>query len=341
MTATVTTVVLLLANALFVGSEFAVIASRRTVLEPRAANSLQVRWALSAMNQLQLMTTGAQMGITVCALGLGAIAEPALARRIEPLFESAGLPSAMVHPAALVIALTFVVYLHTVLGEMVPKNIVLAGPERCVVWLGPMLLAFCIAIKPFLEALTTFTAWILRWFNIDARSSSRTVYTASEFAGMAAESRTEGLLDNDAHARMAAALSMSERTASDILLPWGDVVTVGNTISAASLELLANRTGHSRFPVIDHSEGRVIGFVHVKDGLSLSGADRRSAIPATAVRRLPLVPPERNLADLLVYMRRHTVHIVMVGQGVTPLGVVTLDDVLAAVIGGPAYAESD
>ncbi|MGH8794250.1 MAG: hemolysin family protein [Stackebrandtia sp.] len=341
MTAAIVTGILLLFNALFVGGEFALIASRRTVLEPRAAESIRVRWTLSAMDQLQLMITGVQAGITVCSLGLGAVSEPAIAHWIEPLFERLHLPEAMVHPTALVIALTIVVYLHTVLGEMVPKNIVLAGPERCALWLGPFMLAFCMATKPLLVAMTRVTAGLLRCFGIDTSSVSGNVYTASEFAGLAAESRTEGLLDNVAHARMAGALALSERTAADVLRPWPDVVVVTDAISPASLEVTASRTGHSRFPVISRGEGRVSGFVHVKDVLVFSGPSRRSPIPSRVVRPLTLVPPERSLADLLVYMRRHAVHIVLVGQGAVPLGIVTLDDVLSAVIGGPELSAAE
>ena len=130
MTELLVTVVLLLGNALFVGGEFALIASRRTALEPLAATSRSARWALSAMNQIPLMIAGAQLGITICSLGLGAIAEPALAHLVEGPLATIGMPDNTVHPVAFVLALGVVVFLHTVVGEMVPKNITLAGPER-------------------------------------------------------------------------------------------------------------------------------------------------------------------------------------------------------------------
>ena len=96
------TVLLLLGNAFFVGSEFALIASRRTVIEPLAATSRRARMALSAMNQIPLMIAGAQLGITICSLGLGAIAEPAIAHQLEAPFHAIGLPDAALHPVSLV-----------------------------------------------------------------------------------------------------------------------------------------------------------------------------------------------------------------------------------------------
>lgn len=337
MTAAIVTVLLLLGNALFVGSEFAIIASRQTVLEPQSSSSVRVRWAMSAMDQKPLMIAGAQLGITICSLGLGAVAEPAIAHTLEPIFASIGSPS-FTHPISLAIALTCVVYLHTVLGEMVPKNITLAGPEKSVVWLGPFMLAFCYATKPLLAAMTAVASWLLARFGIATSDSGQTVYNASEFAGLVTEARSEGLLDVSEHARLAGALALSERTAADVLKPWRDVVVVTDDVSPASLELLATRTGLSRYPVVARRNRRVIGFVHIKDNLTASGSARRSPIAAATVRKMPVVSAERTLADMLFHMRKRAVHIVLVSEGTEPLGIVTLDDVLSAVMASPAPA---
>src|SRR4051812_45921249 len=102
MTELLVTVLLLIGNGIFVGGEFALIASRRTALEPLAATSKRARWALSAMSQIPLMIAGAQLGITVCSLALGALSEPAIAHLLEGPFEAAGLPENAVHPVAFV-----------------------------------------------------------------------------------------------------------------------------------------------------------------------------------------------------------------------------------------------
>ena len=106
------------------------------------------------------------------------------------------------------------------------------------------------------------------------------------------------------------------------------MTTVAEDVSPASLEVLATRTGRSRFPVVQRATRRVLGFVHVKDVLGYAGAARRAPIPAEVIRPLAVVPPDRTLADLLLAMRRERRHIVLVSDGRRPLGVVTLDDVL-------------
>ena len=269
-------VVLLLGNAFFVGSEFALIASRRTVIEPLAATSKRARWALAAMNQIPLMIAGAQLGITVCSLGLGAIAEPALAHLLEGPFAALGMPASAVHPVTFVIALAVVVFLHTVVGEMVPKNITLAGPEPSALWLGPAMLAFCLVTKPLLLAMKWASRQVLRWWRVEATDAVKTVFTAEELAGLVSQARTEGLLDAEEHARITGALALHSRTAADALQQWSTVTTVAEDVSPASLEVLATRTGRSRFPVVQRSTRRVLGFVHVKDVLGYAGASRRA-----------------------------------------------------------------
>jgi CBS domain containing-hemolysin-like protein len=331
MTELLVTVLLLLGNGLFVGGEFALIASRRTALEPLAATSKRARWALSAMNQIPIVIAGSQLGITVCSLGLGALAEPTLAHLIEKPFSGE-----WVHPVAFVLALVIVVFLHTVVGEMVPKNITLAGPERSALWLGPFMLAFCTATKPLLNAMRWASRTVLRLWKIEATDAVKTVFTAEELAGMVTQARSEGLLGTEQYARIHAALDLNERTAADMLRPWSSVTTVADDASPATLESLATRSGRSRFPVVGRDTRRVLGFVHVKDILGYAAGQRSRPIPAEIIRPLAVVAPDRSLADLLLAMRRDRLHIVLVSDGRHPLGVITLDDVIHAVVGEPA-----
>ncbi|GAA0916392.1 membrane protein [Virgisporangium aurantiacum] len=332
------TAVLLLGNGFFVGSEFALIASRRTIIEPRAETSRRARMALRAMNEIPLMIAGAQLGITICSLGLGAIAEPALAHLLEKPFHAIGVPESALHPVAFVLALAVVVYLHTVVGEMVPKNLALAGPERAVVWLGPLLYGFCLATKPLLQALKWLSKVILRIWRIESTDAVKTVFTAEELAGLVSQARTEGLLDASEHARITGALALNNSTALDVMRSWSSVTTVTADVSPASLEVLATRTGWSRFPVVERATRRVLGFVHVKDILGIVGAQRREPIPPELIRPLPVVAGDRTLAELLLAMRKERRHMMLVSEARTPLGVVTLDDVLMAVVGTPSVS---
>jgi CBS domain containing-hemolysin-like protein len=326
-------ILLLVGNAFFVAGEFSLISARRTVIEPLAATSRRAQVTLRAMSEIPLCIAGAQLGVTLCSLGLGAIAEPALAHLLASPFHAMGLPPAAVHTLAFVLALGLVVFAHTVIGEMVPKNLTLAGPETAVLWLGPPMLGFCIATKPVLVAMKWLSRQVLRIWRIEATDAVKTVFTAEELASLVAESRVEGLLDPEEHARISGALALHDRKVADAIVPWAEVTTVSDDVSPAALEVLASGTGRSRFPIVERGTRRVLGFVHVKDVIGTVGPERRMPIARSLVRPLLVLAPDRSLGDALLAMRRGRRHISLVSDGRTVLGVLTLDDVLTAVVG--------
>lgn len=333
------TAFLLVGNGFFVGAEFALIAARRTQLEPvAAAGSRRAVTVLKAMADLPLMIAGAQLGITICSLGLGALAEPAVARLLESPLAAVGVPSSLLHPIAFVIALLIVVYLHTVIGEMVPKNVALAGPERAVLWLGPPMWWFGVATKPLLVAMKWLSRMILRLWGITAHEEAKSVYTADELANLVVQSHTEGLLDSADHQRITGALTLTRRRAAEIMRPWSEVVTVSTAVTLAQLEQLALRTGFSRFPVVDATSRVVRGFVHVKEVLGAAESDQDQPLPPSAIRPLAVVSPDAPLTAVLVRIRRRRSHMVLVTDQRRPAGIVTLDDVLAAVVGSESLS---
>lgn len=230
LTALGVAVLLLIANAFFVGAEFALISARRTQIEPRAeAGSRFARITLRAMENVSLMMAGAQLGITMASLGLGAVGEPAVAHLLEPLFEAVGLPEGLVHPVALVVALAIVVTLHMVLGEMVPKNIAIAGPERSAIVLGPLLYGFVTVLKPVIVALNALANVVLRVIRVQPQDEVTSTFTADEVAGFIAQSRREGLLDDDEHDLLTGALEFTDATVRAVVLGVDDLVTVPRT----------------------------------------------------------------------------------------------------------------
>src|SRR6478752_4557680 len=133
------TVLLLAGNAFFVAAEFALISARRDRLEAlESQGKKRARTVIRAGENLSLMLAGAQLGITICSILLGRVGEPAIAHLIEAPLDALGVPAGFLHPIGFTLALSLVVVLHILLGEMVPKNIAIAGPERSAMLLVPM-----------------------------------------------------------------------------------------------------------------------------------------------------------------------------------------------------------
>ncbi|MBI9115982.1 hemolysin family protein [Sanguibacter suaedae] len=330
-------VALLLGNAFFVGAEFALISARRTQIEPRAASRAPgARLALRAIDNVSLMMAGAQLGITMCSLGLGAVAEPAVAHLIEVPLGAAGVPESLLHPIALVIALTFVVFLHMTLGEMVPKNIAIAGPERSALLLGPPLYIIVQVLKPLIVTINWIANHILRALKVDPKDEVSSTFTADEVAGFIAESRQEGLLDEDEHTLLTGALTMSDEVVRSVMVPVDDVVSLQFGATYADAEAACVRTGFSRFPVKDHGGG-FAGYVHLKDLLAHDDPPH-AEVPERLIRPLVCVDAEDALDTALATMQLHGNHVALVTDGDDVVGAAMLEDVVERLVGEIADA---
>ncbi len=328
---------LLIGNAFFVGAEFALISARRSVIEPKAEDG---QWAaritLRAMERVSLMMAGAQLGITLCTLGLGALAEPAIAHALEVPFADLGIPESLVHPAAVAVALLFVGALHVVLGEMVPKNIALAGPDRSAMVLAPPMAAVVKVLHPVIWLLNITANGVLRLIGVTPSDEVTSAFTRDEVAGLVEESQREGMLDADEGRLLTGALTFEERDASAVLLPMETMVTLPITVTPAEVEETAGRTGFSRFPVT--RDGEMIGYLHMKDALEVKDKHRNRPIAESWVRPLPTVRLTDQLREVLKAMQSSGAHLARVvvrgGRGRSKtVGVVALEDVLEELIG--------
>ncbi len=332
-------VLLLFASAFFVAAEFSLVSSRRSVIEPLAVNSKSARSTLKAMEDVSLMMACAQLGITVCAVLLGALGEPAVATLLEPVFHSLGVPEGWLHPVALTLALLIVVSLHVSLGEMVPKNIAIASPERVAMTLAPALRMIARLLGPVLRGLNHVANAIVRLLGFEPKDEVGSVFTREEVAGLISESSEEGLLDEDESGRLTSALDFDTATLNGIVVPDRQVVTVPQGATPAEVELACARTGFSRFPV-RAPDGRYLGYLHIRDVVGLDEDARDRPVPTERIRQLPVLPQDIPLRAALDQMRRvgaHLAQVSLAGTG-TPVsaertGVVMLEDAIETLIG--------
>ncbi len=326
---------LLLGNAYFVGAEFAAMAARRSALEPLAeAGSGRAATCLLALERMGSMLAAAQLGITVCSVGLGALAEAALHTLFVPLTERLPFGPVWADGLALAGALLLVVYLHVVVGEMIPKNLALAGPERAALVLVPSLFALARAIGPVVRLLSTISlAIVRRVFRVEPREEIASAFTAEEVAHILAESHAEGLLEPGREDLVRSALEFSDKVAAGVAVPVDRLVTVAKGVTPAEVERLVARTGFSRYPYLG-KQGVVVGYVHLKDVLYADEEGRDEPVPRKRVRRLPSVRPGDEVEDVLATMQRGGTHLVrVVAEDGEVTGVVFLEDVLEELVG--------
>lgn len=327
-------VVLLALNAFFVGAEFALLSARRSQIEPLAqGGSRAARTTLSAMENVSLVMAGAQLGITVCSLGLGAIGEPAVAHLLEPLFHQAHLPGNLLHPVSFVVAMSIVVYLHVVLGEMVPKNIALAGPDRAALVLSPPMLAVVTVLRPVIAGMNLAANGVLRLLRIEPKDEVSSSFTREEVAALVEESRGEGMIEAEEYDRLAGALGFIEKSVGSILMPSSTLATVSQGSTVADVEQICAATGFSRFPVAA-PDGELLGYLHIKDVLESDDDKRSRVVEDKWVRPFASVHPDDLLHDALESLQVKGAHMArVVERDGRVVGLVTLEDVLEELVG--------
>jgi CBS domain containing-hemolysin-like protein len=289
------------------------------------------------------MLAASQLGITLCSLGLGAVAEPAVSHVLEGVLGLVHAPEGLLHPVSFAVALALVVFLHMVLGEMVPKNIAIAAPERAAVVLVPPLAAFAHKARPVLDGLNALANLALRAVRVEPKDELATSFSPDELAAILEESREEGLLDEEEHERLSGALELGSQPASTVMLPLDRLVTVPDTVTADELEELVVVTGFSRFPMRsslddpatrDGVEGGMLGFVHVKDILGLSERERREPLRRRRLRPMPRLSRDLPLSDVLTQLQRTSSHLgQVVDDAGRAVGVIALEDVVEQFVG--------
>ncbi|QXV57269.1 hemolysin family protein [Amycolatopsis sp. TNS106] len=327
-------VVLLLANAFFVGAEFALISSRRDRLEALLEQGkTRARIVINASKNVSLMLAGAQLGITICSLLLGRLGEPAVAHQLAGFFELFGIPEVLLHPISFAIALAFITVLHVLIGEMVPKNLAIAEPERLALWLVPVHVAWVKLANPFIWLLNFVANSLLRMFKVEPKDELETAYTSDELAELLSESRREGLLEHSEHQRLTKTLSSVEKTVADVLVPTAQLTTLPCSPTLGDVERAVSSTGFSRFPVCT-DDGTLTGYIHVKDILDLVGEDPTTVVPADKTRALTELHADARLDEALSAMRKEGSHLARaLSPAGTAVGVVALEDLVEEYVG--------
>ncbi|MGC4963320.1 hemolysin family protein [Gordonia sp. DT218] len=340
------TVVLLGGNAFFVGAEFSLISARRDRLEAlEESGKKRARTVIRAGERLSLMLAGAQLGITICSILLGRVGEPAVAHLIEKPLHLAHVPETLLHPISFAVALSLVVVLHILIGEMVPKNIALAGPERSAMLLVPAHLAFIRMARPLIAFYNWLANSSLRLMRVQPKDELDSAVSTGELAQMLGESKQEGLIDAEEHERLTRALQSVSRTVSEVMIPLDQMHSVGVEVDAetggtgptlGAVEHAVGDTGFSRFPVRG-PDGTFTGYLHLKDVLDEILDERigpDTIIGIDKIRPLPVIASTTPLDEATAALRRTSAHIgAVVDDSGRTVGIVALADLVEEFVG--------
>ena len=319
----------------FVAQEFAYVSADRLALAREAeAGDRRAARALKVLERLSFMLSGAQLGITVTGLVVGFIAEPSVSALLGPALSGVGFPDAAVTAVCVVLAFVGATVVQMVLGELAPRNLAIAVPERLAKALAASTLAYLRVVGPVVRVFDEAADRLLRKTHIEPVEEVHHGATLEELGHLIGESHDQGRLPKDTADLLDHALEFSERTVDEVMVPRADAVCVRKDASAAEAVDLIAEHGHSDYPVLgDHPED-VAGVLGVRELMALP-AGRLPTTTAGALARRPLLLPDTlTLPEAVEQMRRGDDEFAVVLDEHGGLaGIVTYEDIAEELVG--------
>jgi CBS domain containing-hemolysin-like protein len=327
---------LTLGTAISVASEFALTALERSQVDAHVAEvgDRRARAVQQAHRALSFQLSGSQLGITVTTLVTGYVAEPAIATLFRPGLDAVGFSPGLAAGTATVLALLLATALSMVFGELVPKNLAIAGPlrtARAVVWLQS---GFAHAFRWLINGLNSAANSVVRGLGVEPAEELRSARSARELSSLVRTSAQHGTLDAGTATLLDRSLRFTDRVAEDLMTPRVRVESLDADATVAEMVALARRSGFSRFPVHNSDPDAVLGVVHVKQAFGIDPADRGSVKVGELVQEVPTVPGSLDGDELLTRLRSSGLQLaVVVDEYGGTAGIVTLEDLVEEIVG--------
>lgn len=322
-------------TGIFVASEFSLINLERNELEARASRGEKnLGPTIRALKKTSTHLSGAQLGITITTMLTGFLAEPSLTKLLMPAFKNFGFSESVVEGIALAVGMFIATLFSTLIGELVPKKLALTLPLETNKFVVRFQLAFTWITGWMLVALNNVGNGIVRLFGIEPKEELSSSRTADELSSLVRRSAMMGALDAQTATLLTKTLALSQLTAADVMTPRPRMFTVDREQSVEDLVGLTNKTGHSRFPVIDGDSDSVLGIAHVKQAASVP-REKRSEVPVGAILVEAMrVPETMGLEALMVELRAKGLQLaIVVDEYGGTAGLVTLEDLVEELVG--------
>ncbi|MET0785152.1 MAG: hemolysin family protein [Paenisporosarcina sp.] len=327
-------VLLLALTAFFVGSEFAVVKIRMSRLDNLIEEgNKKAIIAKKVASNLDYYLSACQLGITITALGLGALGKPTVERLMYPVFDYFNVSAAIASASSYAIAFGLVTFLHVVVGEMAPKTLAIQFSEKMTLLLAPSLYWFGKIMYPFIWTLNGSARILLRTFGVQPAGHEQ-AYSEDELKIIMAQSFKGGEINETELSYMENVFSFDERIARDIMIPRTELVTLDIVMSGEEIIKTLDEHNYTRYPVTEYGDrDRLVGFVNVKKMLTHFASGRDEKLE-NFVRELPRIAEVTRLQPALLKMQQARVHMALVldEYGGTA-GILTMEDILEELVG--------
>lgn len=325
-------VILLLLTIFFVISEFAIIRIRRSRIEylirkkDKKAKAVQ-----KVLNDLTSYLSTTQLGITLTALAMGWIGEPAIGHLIESFIESFNPPEVLLKSGSSIIAFILITYLNVVLGELAPKNYAIQQSENAALFIARPLILFHHLFYPFIWLLNGSANFISRLFGINPDEKEQS-HSEEEIRFLLSESYQGGEINQEEFHYVNNVFEFDNKMASEIMVPRTEMIVLDKNDASKENANIVKSKKFTRYPVINKDKDHVIGIINVKDIIHHPLSKNRSL--EQYIRPVIMIIETVKIKQLLIRMQKERIHMaILVDEYGGTSGLVTVEDILEEIVG--------
>ncbi|WP_255298358.1 hemolysin family protein [Brevibacillus dissolubilis] len=326
--------ILIAATAFFVAAEFAVIRVRSTKIAQLASEgNTSAQAAQRVLANLDGYLSACQLGITITALGLGALGEPTVEHLLHPLFEEFGLSEAVATTLSFIIAFASVTFLHVVVGELAPKTVAIQKAEQITLLLSKPLLFFYKIMYPFIWALNGSAGWIIRMMGLKPAKEHDVAHSEEELRIILSESLESGEINKTEYTYVNNIFEFDERIAREIMVPRTEMVCLYTDLTLKENFEIMKKEGYTRFPVVQGDKDHIIGMVNMKE-MFIKYADNKDLKLEDFIRPVLFLTDSIPIKTVLSRMQKERAGLaVLIDEYGGTAGILTMEDILEEIVG--------
>ena len=327
---------LVLLNGFFVAAEFAIVKVRASQIEIKAKSGSRVgKMAKNIVHNLDGYLAATQLGITLASLGLGWVGEDVMHTIFQDLFTSLNwnLSEGFIHTASTVVAFSVITIMHIVFGELAPKSLAIQRPVATTLFVSVPLQIFYVVLRPFIWALNSLAALILRPFGINTAAGHESLHSSEELQYLLDQGKESGALEDNEHELIKNVFDFNERVVKNIMVPRTKISGIELNTSKEEVIQTIIGEGYSRMPVYDDIIDKIIGIIHAKDVLPLLAGKKEWTL-SDIIRKPYFVPETKKINDLLSELQQKRIQIaIVIDEFGGTAGMVTLEDIVEEIVG--------
>ena len=324
-------ILLILLNGFFVAAEFAMVKVRRTRIQELVNQGhFKAKLVLKITQHLDAYLPATQFGITLASIALGWIGEPAFAKLLLPVMTAFGeYADISAHTLALILAFTFITFLHVIVGELIPKSIAIQHAEQISLWIAYPLWLFDKIFFPILNLLNQTSNFCLNLIGF-GRGKEKAP-SEEELRLILAECSQQGVVSPAELTIIKRVLTFSDKQIKDIFVPKEKVDTLHVNDPFEIQHQKAGKSLHTQLPVIGDGYAKILGFVRIQDLLFQEA--ETFALP-TILRPILEFLDTFKIDQAFQTMKERKIFIAAVydKKGIW-LGIITITDIIEEIVG--------